>query len=154
MSSSLLGAGGSLLEDCPCLLDFISSVVYNAASEPAVLSFTLKLTGLLATSENGFKRLQVEAALLQLLISVGACKSVVESKTLSFVKPYLIYCPPLPHPLQECSVLNLVFNLQHWQEKGLWEDPCVRIGWIQGLKNLLQHPKALSFFVKSGNSWW
>lgn len=55
-------------------------------------------------------------------------------------------------PLQECSVLDLVFSLQHWQEAGLWEDPCLRIGWIQGLKNLLQHPKALSFFVKSGKT--
>lgn len=54
--------------------------------------------------------------------------------------------------LQECSVLDLVFSVQHWQEAGLWEDPCLRIGWIQGLKNLLQHPKALSFFVKSGET--
>lgn len=55
-------------------------------------------------------------------------------------------------PLQECSVLDLAFNLRHWQEAGLWEDPCLRIGWIQGLKNLLQHPKALSFFVQSGDT--
>ena len=54
--------------------------------------------------------------------------------------------------LQEHSVLNEVFNLQHWQEAGLWEDPCLRIGWIQGLRSMLQHPKALSFFVQSGDS--
>lgn len=52
--------GGSLLESCPCLLEFISTVVYNTASDPGVLSFTLKLTGLMAARENGFKILQVE----------------------------------------------------------------------------------------------
>ncbi|XP_051242640.1 BRCA1-associated ATM activator 1 [Dicentrarchus labrax] len=105
--TGLTKAGGSLLEACPCLLEFISAVVHNTASDPGVLSFTLKLTGFMASTENGFKM------------------------------------------LQECDVLDLVFNLKRWQEARLWEDPCLRIGWIQGLKNLLQHPKALSFFVKS-----
>uniref|UniRef100_A0A7N6B5P6 BRCA1-associated ATM activator 1 n=1 Tax=Anabas testudineus TaxID=64144 RepID=A0A7N6B5P6_ANATE len=95
--------GGSLLESCPCLLEFISTVVYNTASDPGVLSFTLKLTGLMAARENGFKI------------------------------------------LQESSVLDLVFNMQHWQEAGLWDDPCMRIGWIQGLQSMLQHPKAFNF---------
>nr|XP_046227796.1 BRCA1-associated ATM activator 1 isoform X2 [Scatophagus argus] len=106
--TGLTKAGGSLLEACPCLLEFISAVVYNTASDPAVLSFAIKLTGLMAATEDGFKM------------------------------------------FQERSVLDLVFNLQRWQEAGLWEDPCLRIGWIQGLNNLLQHPKALSFFVNSG----
>lgn len=55
-------AGGCLLETCPCLLDFISSVGNNTALDPAVLSFTLKLTGLLAASEDGFKILRVDFA--------------------------------------------------------------------------------------------
>ncbi|XP_019125310.2 integrator complex assembly factor BRAT1 isoform X2 [Larimichthys crocea] len=105
--TGLTKAGGSQLEACPCLLEFISAVVGNTASDPGVLSFALKLTGLLAATEDGFKM------------------------------------------LQERSVLDLVFNHQRWQEAGLWEDPCLRIGWIQGLKSMLQHPKALSFFVKS-----
>ncbi|XP_028450615.1 integrator complex assembly factor BRAT1 isoform X2 [Perca flavescens] len=105
--TGLTEAGGSLLEACPCLLKFISTVVYNAASDPGVLSFTLRLTGLMAATEDGFKM------------------------------------------LQERSVLNQVFNLQHWQEAGLWDDPCLRIGWIQGLRSTLQHPKALRFFVQS-----
>ncbi|KAK5899228.1 hypothetical protein CesoFtcFv8_008727 [Champsocephalus esox] len=100
-------AGGSLLEACPCLLKLICTVVHNAASDPGVLSFALRLTGLLAATEESFKT------------------------------------------IQEHSVLNEVFNLQHWQEAGLWEDPCLRIGWIQGLRSMLQHPKALSFFVQS-----
>ncbi|XP_031165470.1 BRCA1-associated ATM activator 1 isoform X2 [Sander lucioperca] len=105
--TGLTEAGGSLLEACPCLLKFISTVVHNTASDPGVLSFTLRLTGLMAATEDGFKM------------------------------------------LQERSVLNQVFNLQHWQEAGLWDDPCLRIGWIQGLRSTLQHPKALSFFVQS-----
>uniref|UniRef100_A0A3B5Q3G8 BRCA1 associated ATM activator 1 n=1 Tax=Xiphophorus maculatus TaxID=8083 RepID=A0A3B5Q3G8_XIPMA len=67
--------------------------------------------------------------------------------------------PPQPgiaffHPsitlsnVQECSVLKLVFNPHHWQEAGLWGDPCLRIGWIQGLKMILQHSEALSFFAQ------
>ncbi|CAK6971780.1 BRCA1-associated ATM activator 1 [Scomber scombrus] len=100
-------AGRSLLETCPCLLDFVSTVVNNTDSDPSVISFTLRLSGLLTATEDGFKK------------------------------------------LQERSVLDLVFNFQRWQEAGLWEDPCIRIGWIQGLRGTLQHPKALSFFVQS-----
>ncbi|XP_026159148.1 integrator complex assembly factor BRAT1 isoform X2 [Mastacembelus armatus] len=99
--------GASLLETCPCLLEFISTVVYNTASDPGVLSFTLKLTGLMGATEKGFTM------------------------------------------LQECSVLDLAFNVQHWQKAALWGDPCIRIGWIHGLQSMLQHPKALTFFVQS-----
>ena len=53
------GAGVCLPEASPCLLDFISSVVNNTALDPGVISFILKLTGLLAASEDGFKLLQV-----------------------------------------------------------------------------------------------
>ncbi|XP_056265439.1 BRCA1-associated ATM activator 1 isoform X2 [Pseudoliparis swirei] len=105
--TGLSEAGGSLLDACPCLLDFISSVVHNAASDPGVLSFTLRLTGLMAATEDGFGR------------------------------------------LQERSVLSQVFGRQRWQDAGLWEDPCFRIGWIQGLRSMLQHPEALGFFVQS-----
>ncbi|XP_022059424.2 BRCA1-associated ATM activator 1 isoform X3 [Acanthochromis polyacanthus] len=100
-------AGTSLLESCPCLLEFISSVVRNTTLDPSILSFTLRLTGLVAVTEDAFT------------------------------------------VLQQSSVLDLVFNLQHWQEAGLWEDPCIRIGWIQGLRTMMQHPKALGFFVQA-----
>lgn len=59
MSPLVPDAGGSLLDACPCLLDFISAVVRNTSSDPSVLSFALKLAGLLAASEDGFRRLQV-----------------------------------------------------------------------------------------------
>ncbi|KAF3687878.1 BRCA1-associated ATM activator 1 BRCA1-associated protein required for ATM activation protein 1 [Channa argus] len=106
--TELTKTGGSLLESCPCLLEFISTAVYNPTLDPVVLSFTLKLTGLVAASEDGFRM------------------------------------------LQECSVLDLVFNLQRWKEAGLWDDPSIRIGWIRGLQSMLQNLKALSFFVQSG----
>uniref|UniRef100_A0A3B5KCQ6 BRCA1-associated ATM activator 1 n=1 Tax=Takifugu rubripes TaxID=31033 RepID=A0A3B5KCQ6_TAKRU len=60
--TGLTKSGGCLLETCPCLLDFISSVGNNTALDPAVLSFTLKLTGLLAASEDGFKILRVSSS--------------------------------------------------------------------------------------------
>lgn len=59
-----LNTGCSLLDVCPSLLDFISSVVNKTSSDPGVLSFALKLTGLLAATEEGFTRLQVELVTL------------------------------------------------------------------------------------------
>ncbi|XP_078147128.1 integrator complex assembly factor BRAT1 isoform X2 [Centroberyx gerrardi] len=105
--TGLTKEGGSLLEACPCLLEFVSTVIYNTASDPSVLSFTLRLAGLMAATEDSFKM------------------------------------------LQERSILGRVYDIQHWQEAGLWEDPCIRIGWIQGLKSMLQHPKALHFLVEA-----
>ncbi|XP_056136413.1 BRCA1-associated ATM activator 1 [Lampris incognitus] len=104
--NGLTKAGGSLLEACPCLVEFITTVIRNASSDTSVLSFILKLTGLLVATEEGF-----------------------------------IY-------LQEHSTLSLIYDCQRWQDLGLWEDPCIRIGWIQGLRSMLQHPLALQFLVK------
>ena len=129
--------GGSLLEACPCLLDFISAVVSNTASDPGVLSFTLKLAGLAAATEKGFRMLQVE-----LMTPFTVTALFIDEVWLWW---WLYF-------LQESSLLDLVFNLQRWQEAGFWEDPCLRIGWIQGLNNLLLHPKALNFFVQSGDT--
>lgn len=50
----------SLLEACPCLLEFISAVIHDTASAPGVLSFTLRLIGLLAAAEDDFIVLKVE----------------------------------------------------------------------------------------------
>ena len=54
--------------------------------------------------------------------------------------------------LQENSLLlGLVFAPPHrWQEAGFWDDPCVRIGWVQGIRAMLQHSPALHFLVESG----
>ncbi|XP_053273766.1 BRCA1-associated ATM activator 1 isoform X3 [Pleuronectes platessa] len=104
--TGLTEAGGSVQETCPCLLEFISAVVLKTSSDPGVICFTLKLSGLIASTEHGFKTLQG-------------------------------------------SVLDMAFNPQHWRDAGLWEDPCIRIGWIQGLRNMLQHSKAFTFFVQA-----
>uniref|UniRef100_A0A672GU99 BRCA1-associated ATM activator 1 n=1 Tax=Salarias fasciatus TaxID=181472 RepID=A0A672GU99_SALFA len=107
--TALTKAGESLLETCPYLLEFISTVIHNTAADPSILSFTIRLAGLIAATEDGFQA------------------------------------------LQESSVLDLIGNVQHWQEAGLWEDPCIRIGWVQGFRAMLQHPKALGFFSQAGS---
>uniref|UniRef100_A0A3B3TSR8 BRCA1 associated ATM activator 1 n=1 Tax=Poecilia latipinna TaxID=48699 RepID=A0A3B3TSR8_9TELE len=96
--TTIAQTGTSLLEACPCLVDFVSKVAFNYTSGSSILSFTLKLTGLIGASEDGFKVLKVQ------------------------LKP---------------------------NKAGLWEDPCLRIGWIQGLKMILKHSEALSFFAQA-----
>uniref|UniRef100_A0A8C6TPZ2 BRCA1-associated ATM activator 1 n=1 Tax=Neogobius melanostomus TaxID=47308 RepID=A0A8C6TPZ2_9GOBI len=51
--------------------------------------------------------------------------------------------------LQDHSTLDQVFNTKHWQESSLWDDPSVKSGWVHGLRSMMQHPRALSFFVQS-----
>ncbi|XP_061737247.1 LOW QUALITY PROTEIN: BRCA1-associated ATM activator 1 [Nerophis ophidion] len=108
--TELSEAGVSLPESCPCLLDFLCTVTHNTTCDPSILSFALKLGGLMASTEDGFTA------------------------------------------LQERSVLDVSFKVQHWQNAGLWEDPCVRIGWIHGFRRMLLHPKALCFFVLSDST--
>ncbi|XP_054633950.1 BRCA1-associated ATM activator 1 [Dunckerocampus dactyliophorus] len=108
--TELSECGVSLPESCPCLLDFIATVSYNTTCDPSIISFALKLSGLMAATDDGFRALQ-----------------------------------------QERLTLDVYFNIQHWQDAGLWEDPCIRIGWIQGLRRMLLHQKALCFFVLSGS---
>ncbi|KAA0722519.1 BRCA1-associated ATM activator 1 [Triplophysa tibetana] len=55
--------GESLLQQQPCLLEFISSVCKCKDADHAILSFTLKLTGLLAATEQGFRLLEEEGLL-------------------------------------------------------------------------------------------
>uniref|UniRef100_A0A3B5LT25 BRCA1-associated ATM activator 1 n=1 Tax=Xiphophorus couchianus TaxID=32473 RepID=A0A3B5LT25_9TELE len=57
--TTIAQTGASLLEACPCLVDFVSKVAFNHASGSSILSFTLKLTGLIGASEDGFKVLKV-----------------------------------------------------------------------------------------------
>ncbi|XP_048053219.1 BRCA1-associated ATM activator 1 isoform X1 [Megalobrama amblycephala] len=47
-----------LLQHQPCLKEFISSVCPSKTTDPAILSFTLKLTGLLAGTKQGFHLLE------------------------------------------------------------------------------------------------
>ncbi|XP_055018234.1 BRCA1-associated ATM activator 1, partial [Boleophthalmus pectinirostris] len=105
--TQLSQAGTSLHESFPCLLEFIPAVTHNTTSDPAIICFMIKLTGVMAASVEGF------------------------------------------HILQEKATLDEVFRVQRWQEEALWEDPSVRSGWVHGLKNMMQHPRALSFFIHS-----
>ncbi|XP_029599376.1 BRCA1-associated ATM activator 1 [Salmo trutta] len=50
--------GLTLLESCPCLVDYISTVCLDKTTHPSMLSFSLKLSGLLAASQHGFNLLQ------------------------------------------------------------------------------------------------
>ncbi|XP_056120534.1 BRCA1-associated ATM activator 1 isoform X1 [Rhinichthys klamathensis goyatoka] len=47
-----------LLRNQPCLKEFISSVCTSKTTDPVILSFTLKLTGLLAGTKQGFHLLE------------------------------------------------------------------------------------------------
>ncbi|KAI2668718.1 BRCA1-associated ATM activator 1 [Labeo rohita] len=50
--------GQVLLQHQPCVLEFISSICTSKTTDPAILSFTLKLTGLLAATMQGFHLLE------------------------------------------------------------------------------------------------
>ncbi|XP_077428214.1 integrator complex assembly factor BRAT1 isoform X2 [Vanacampus margaritifer] len=106
--TELSEAGVSLPESCPCLFDFVSTMASNSTSDSSILSFALKLSGLMAATEDGYRA------------------------------------------LQEHSVVEMMFSVQHWMDTELWNEPCIRIGWIHGLKRMLLHPNALGFFVQSG----
>lgn len=88
MSTFSPDEGGSLLAACPCLPEFISTVVHNTASDPGVLSFTLKLTGLMAATEDGFKLLQVElltpCTFTELLVTMSDCGDVPPCRNAPF----------------------------------------------------------------------
>ncbi|XP_010201786.2 BRCA1-associated ATM activator 1 isoform X1 [Colius striatus] len=55
-----------LMEDNPCLTEFITSVLALPEPSPSILSFTLRLAGILAASENRFQHLQQEQLLVRL----------------------------------------------------------------------------------------
>lgn len=48
-----------MVQDNPCLTEFFTSVLALPEPSPSILSFTLRLAGLLAASEDCFQHLQV-----------------------------------------------------------------------------------------------
>ncbi|NXJ89072.1 BRAT1 protein, partial [Corythaixoides concolor] len=64
-----------LLQDNPCLTEFITSVLALPEPSPSILSFTLRLAGILAASENRFRRLQQEKLLVRLFGKDGPLSS-------------------------------------------------------------------------------
>ncbi|KAM9792183.1 integrator complex assembly factor BRAT1 [Neosynchiropus ocellatus] len=61
--SGLSQAGVPLLQSCPCLIEFASSVTAGSGVGSGVLTFALRLAGLLARTEEGFGLLQESSAL-------------------------------------------------------------------------------------------
>lgn len=53
------GSSLLLLEENPCLIEFIVAVLRQEEPSPNVLSFVLRLTGIFAASESCFQHLQV-----------------------------------------------------------------------------------------------
>ncbi|KAM6250200.1 integrator complex assembly factor BRAT1 [Porphyrio hochstetteri] len=98
----------SLLQDNPCLLDFIAAVLALPEPSPSILSFTLRLAGILAASECRFQHLQQEQLLVRLFGSDGPLNST------------------------------------------LWEDACVRSGWVAGMHSMMHHQLALHFLGNGG----
>nr|XP_055061862.1 BRCA1-associated ATM activator 1 isoform X3 [Misgurnus anguillicaudatus] len=65
--------GDCLLQQQPCLLKFISSVCKCKDTDHTILSFTLKLTGYLADTEQGFSLLKEEGLLACVFEKDGWC---------------------------------------------------------------------------------
>ncbi|NWX11985.1 BRAT1 protein, partial [Aegotheles bennettii] len=66
-----------LLQDNPCLTEFITSVLALPEPSPSILSFTLRLAGRLASSEACFQYLQQEKLLLRLFGQDGPLTSAL-----------------------------------------------------------------------------
>ncbi|XP_054246992.1 BRCA1-associated ATM activator 1 [Indicator indicator] len=66
-----------LLQDNPCLIEFITSVLALPEPRPSILSFTLQLAGILASSENRFQHLQQEQLLVRLFGRDGPLNSAL-----------------------------------------------------------------------------
>ncbi|NWT42612.1 BRAT1 protein, partial [Chroicocephalus maculipennis] len=67
----------SLVQDNPCLTEFITSILALPEPNPSILSFTLRLAGILASSENRFQHLQQEKLLVRLFGTDGPLSSTV-----------------------------------------------------------------------------
>ncbi|NXV15503.1 BRAT1 protein, partial [Cepphus grylle] len=67
----------SLVQDNPCLTEFITSILALPEPSPSILSFTLRLAGILASSESRFQHLQQEKLLVRLFGADGPLSSTV-----------------------------------------------------------------------------
>ncbi|XP_075623514.1 integrator complex assembly factor BRAT1 isoform X1 [Balearica regulorum gibbericeps] len=67
----------TLVQDNPCLTELITSVLALPEPSPSILSFTLRLAGILAASETRFQHLQQEQLLLRLFGRDGPLNSAL-----------------------------------------------------------------------------
>ncbi|XP_010190376.1 PREDICTED: BRCA1-associated ATM activator 1, partial [Mesitornis unicolor] len=66
-----------LVQDNPCLTEFIASMLALPEPSPSILSFTLRLAGILAASENRFQLLQQEKLVVRLFGRDGPLNNAV-----------------------------------------------------------------------------
>ncbi|XP_037238316.1 BRCA1-associated ATM activator 1 isoform X1 [Falco rusticolus] len=106
-----------LLQDNPCLTEFITSVLALPEPSPSILSFTLRLAGILASSETCFQHLQQENLLLRLFGRNGPLSSAawedasVRSGWVEGVRSMMDHHPAL-HFLCNGGGIDVIFTLQ------------------------------------------
>ncbi|NXY84232.1 BRAT1 protein, partial [Alcedo cyanopectus] len=106
-----------LLQNNPCLTEFITSILALPEPSPSILSFTLRLTGILAASENCFQHLQRDQLLVRLFGRDGPLDSalwrdaLVRSGWVSGVHSMVQHQPAL-HLLCQGGGIDVIFTLQ------------------------------------------
>ncbi|NXW47209.1 BRAT1 protein, partial [Nyctiprogne leucopyga] len=106
-----------LLQDNPCLTEFITSVLALPEPSLSILSFTLRLVGILAASEARFQHLQQEQLLVRLFGSDGPLNSAawedasVRSGWVEGVHSMMHHQPAL-HFLCNGGGIDVIFTLQ------------------------------------------
>ncbi|NWI98029.1 BRAT1 protein, partial [Pitta sordida] len=106
-----------LVQDNPCLTELISSVLALPEPSPSILSFTLQLAGILASSENRFQHLQQEQLLGRLFGPAGPQGSAVweeasvRSGWVKGVHSMVLHLPAL-HFLCSEGGMDVIFALQ------------------------------------------
>ncbi|NXJ66717.1 BRAT1 protein, partial [Rostratula benghalensis] len=106
-----------LVQDNPCLTEFITSVLVLPEPSPSTLSFTLRLAGILAASESRFQHLQQEKLLVRLFGGDGPLSSAVwedasvRSGWVEGVHSMMHHQPAL-HFLCNGGGIDVIFGLQ------------------------------------------
>ncbi|NXI56604.1 BRAT1 protein, partial [Chloroceryle aenea] len=106
-----------LLQNNPCLTEFITAMLALPEPSPSILSFTLRLTGILAASENCFQHLQEEQLLVRLFGRGGPLSSAlwkdasVRSGWVNGVHSMMRHQPAL-HLLCLGGGIDVIFTLQ------------------------------------------
>ncbi|NXS38769.1 BRAT1 protein, partial [Pomatostomus ruficeps] len=106
-----------LVQDNPCLTEFITSVLALPDPSPGILSFTLQLAGILASSESRFQHLQQEQLLGRLFGREGPRggaaweEASVRSAWLKAVHSMVHHQPAL-HFLCSTGGMDVIFALQ------------------------------------------
>ncbi|NXN34918.1 BRAT1 protein, partial [Rhinoptilus africanus] len=107
----------SLVQDNPCLTEFITSILALPEPSPSILSFTLRLVGILASSENRFQHLQQGKLLVRLFGADGPLSSTVwedASVRSGWVEGVhsMVHHQPALHFLCNGGGIDVIFALQ------------------------------------------